>query len=385
MTDLRDRLERLGERVAPTPDAWDRLDRARQRHERRRRMTAGLLAAVVAVAGTYFVVSAFRPHAPVPAVTASPEPSEPAIAARVADTIDIGPATSVTFGAGSVWVAVVPPNSDARAIIRIDPESDKIVASIPTSVVPGWEIGGGGLVVADGSVWVAGLDAASRGTQGAVVRIDPSTNQVADTITLKEGPVADVAVEPGAIWALLRGNPGVPEVVRIDPSTDQVVATIALNGGYGRFLFAEGGSVFAAVAQSPGGPFDGGTLVRIDPSTNQVAGTFELGTYPSAAAGAGAIWAITDSGLVQIDPSTGRPTDPPAPVTCTGDALAVGAGGVWCFDPAHDRALERFNPEATEVDVMMRPDQGTGGTALATSPGSIWVVNGEQLTRIDVG
>jgi DNA-binding beta-propeller fold protein YncE len=138
-------------------------------------------------------------------------------------------------------------------------------------------------------VWVAGLDAPSNGTQDTVVRIDPSTNQVADTITLKGGRVADVAVDPGAIWALLRGNPGRPEVVRIDPSTDQVVATIPLNGGYGRFIFAEGGSVFAAVAQPPGGPFDGGTLVWIDPSTNQVAGTFELGTYPSAAAGDGAI------------------------------------------------------------------------------------------------
>jgi hypothetical protein len=196
--------------------------------------------------------------------------------------------------------------------------------------------------------------------------------------------VADVAVNADGIWALIRGNPDQPKIVRIDPSSGQAVATIRLDGGYGRSIFAVDGSVFAAVTQPPGGPFDGGTLVRIDPSTNQVAGTLDLGTYPSAATGDGTMWAVTDTGLVQIDVATGQPTGAAANVPCTGDALAAGAGGVWCFDPARDRALIRFNPQTAHVDVVMRPDEGTGGTALTTSPGSIWVVDGEQLIRVDL-
>jgi hypothetical protein len=100
--------------------------------------------------------------------------------------------------------------------------------------------------------------------------------------------------------------------------------------------------------------------------------------------GGGTIWAMTDGGLVQIDPATGQPTGVPAIVPCTGDALAVGAGGVWCFGAAADRALMRFNPETAQVDVAMKPEEGTGGTALATSPGSVWVANGTQLVRVDL-
>jgi TolB protein len=317
---------------------------------------------------------------PAPTTGASRSPTTP----RVADTIEIGRATSVAYGAGSVWVSVDPVNSPDRSILRIDPQSDRVLATIPTPVVPGWEIGGGGLVVAQGSVWVAGPD----GSGGTIVRIDPSTNAVTDTITLKGQVVADIAVDSSAIWALLRGDPYQPgpEMVRIDPASALVVARIPLSGGVGRYIFAMGGSVIAAIAQPPGGPYDGGTLVRIDPSTNQVGGTFDLGTYPSAAVGDGMMWAVTESGgLVQIDPATGQPTGTPANVPCTGDALAVGTGGVWCFDPARSRALTRFNPQTAKVDVAMRSDQSTGGTALAASPGSIWVVNGEQLTRIDLG
>jgi streptogramin lyase len=327
-----------------------------------------------------------------PAASSSPQPSPAPTAgastspttARVADTIDVGRATSVAYGAGAVWVSIDPTNSSNRAILRIDPQTDRVLATIPTPVVPGWEIGGGGLTVGDGSVWVAGLDASSNGTHGAIVRIDPSTNQVASTITLGGGKVADVAVDGGAIWALISGNPGRPEVVRIDPSSHAVVATIPLSGGYGRSTFATGGSVLVTIAQPPGGPFDEGTLVRIDAFTNEVSGTFDLGTYPSVAMGHGGIWAMTDGGLVQIDLATDQPTGAPAAVPCTGDALAVGAGGVWCFGAAADRALMRFNPETARVDVAMKPEEGTGGTALATSPGSVWVANGTQLVRVDL-
>ena len=82
---------------------------------------------------------------------------------------------------------------------------------------------------------------------------------------------------------------------------------------------------------------------------------------------------------------TGQPAGSIAKVPCTGDALAVGAGGVWCFDPATDRAPARFNPRSGQVDVAMQPGEAIGGTALAASPGSIWVLTGNQLVRVDLG
>jgi len=376
MADLRGVLERAAAGYKPPEDQLERTLARVKRRERRKRIRAATLALFVAAAGLAGTIVVFRLGR---ATTPVAPPSS--MAARVTDTIAVGRATSIAYGADSLWVSINPANSSQRSILRIDPQSDQILATIPVPFVPGWDIGGGGLSVAQGSVWVAGADRSG----GAILRVDPSTNAVADTIPLKEGRVADVAVDASAIWALISGNQGAPEVVRIDPSSDRVVATIRLNGGYGRSIFAIGGSVFVAITQPPGGPFDSGTLVRIDQTTNQVVGTFDLGTYPSVAVGNGMMWAVTaNGGLVQIDPATGQPTRGSATVPCTGDALAVGAGGVWCFGPARERALTRFNPETGEVDVAMRPDQGTGGTALATSPGSVWVVNGEQITRIDL-
>ncbi|MDP9225750.1 MAG: hypothetical protein M3P18_18305 [Actinomycetota bacterium] len=301
-------------------------------------------------------------------------------AAHVADTIPIGRGTSVTYGEGSVWVGVHPLDN-APSILRIDPETAEIVARIPTSVVPSWEVGGGGLLVADGSVWAAGSAGASG---GAIVRIDPSTNSVAETIEVPQGSVADVAVNADGIWVLIQGNPDEPEVVRIDPSTHQIVATIPLSGGYGRSIFAGEGWVLAAVTQPSGGGAYGGSLVYVDPATNDAGGVFDLGTYPSVAEGDGAVWAVTETGLVQIDPLSAQPIGGEASVGCTGDALTVGAGGVWCFDPARDRALTRFNPAAGDVDVRLGRDDRTGGLALATSPQAVWVIDGADLVRVDL-
>lgn len=60
MSDLRARLERLGDRARPAPDAFAKLDRVRRRRERNRRIAAGAVALVLALSGSVAVVSAFR-------------------------------------------------------------------------------------------------------------------------------------------------------------------------------------------------------------------------------------------------------------------------------------------------------------------------------------
>jgi hypothetical protein len=60
MSDLRRRLDRLGERAEVAPDAFERLERARRRHERNRRVAAGTVALLVAIAGSVAAFTAFR-------------------------------------------------------------------------------------------------------------------------------------------------------------------------------------------------------------------------------------------------------------------------------------------------------------------------------------
>src|SRR5262245_2197 len=64
MSELRDRLERLGERAPSPPDAFERLERARRRRERNRRITAGAVALLVAIAGSVAAFTAFTGSEP---------------------------------------------------------------------------------------------------------------------------------------------------------------------------------------------------------------------------------------------------------------------------------------------------------------------------------
>jgi hypothetical protein len=57
--DLKDRLQRLSQRAAERPSAFDQLERARGRRAFRRRIGAGVLAGVIAVAGTLTALRAF--------------------------------------------------------------------------------------------------------------------------------------------------------------------------------------------------------------------------------------------------------------------------------------------------------------------------------------
>jgi hypothetical protein len=294
--------------------------------------------------------------------------------------IEVGRATSLTFGADSLWVAVDSATPLERAIIRIDPNTNDIVATIPTTVVPEWEVGGGGLAFGQGSLWVGGHDEDS----GVLIRIDAATNEIVDTMRLPDSPISDVAVGDPTIWVLSRDASANPKVMRVDPMTGLVVSSIDLAGGYGRFLLVEDNIAVASLAQPPGGPYDNGTLVFIDGSTDRVSGTFVLGTYPSVAFGEGSLWAETDQGLRRFDTRTGEPSSAPIESPCSGDALAAGTGGVWCFDPARGRELIHVNGQTSQVDISVPLGEEVQPTDLTIAPGSIWVASDSQIIRVDL-
>jgi len=60
MSELRRVLERVGGRVTPRADAFDRLERGRRRRERNRRIATGVVAFLVAIAGSIGLFEAFR-------------------------------------------------------------------------------------------------------------------------------------------------------------------------------------------------------------------------------------------------------------------------------------------------------------------------------------
>lgn len=237
---------------------------------------------------------------------------------------------------GAVWIA-----TGQGQLVRLDPATNRVVASIPVGEVGS---GYGGFnpvaVVSDGQrVWAV--------SDRSLVEIDPQTNRVGrrielpdvlytalldgDTIwasayddgrvyrvdlksgkvvaALSPGGVVSLAAGEGAIWAvLLEAN----DVLRIDPATNQVAATIPINDStVGGFVTVAHGSVWATTVR-------GNQVTRIDPRTNRVVAEIPLeqSAFGITALG-GSVWVGTvafgpegvrpETGeVVRIDPRTNR-------------------------------------------------------------------------------
>jgi hypothetical protein len=129
------------------------------------------------------------------------------------------PTMAVAVGEGAVWAV------SSKAIHRLDPGTGRMVAtiSIPGSP-PRW------IAVGGGAVWVARdwthPEQTLFGTKdrGDLVRIDPATEQITETIPLEW--VRGLAFGHGTLW-VWRGLQD-RMVDRLDPQTNRVVASIEL-------------------------------------------------------------------------------------------------------------------------------------------------------------
>jgi len=249
-------------------------------------------------------------HTPDHVVRVSPATNT--IAAQIATpSIQYGYMAS---GAGAVWQTDFLHSS----LLRIDPSTDTVVATIPLGTPPE------GVAIADGAVWVA------EHYQGEVVRIDPVTNMVVTTIevgpTGNDGPLEMTAGATG-LWVNV---PNESRVVHIDPSTNSVVGFASESGQ----PIVDGTSVWVET---------GSGLDRIDPATGQVVAHVAM-PAPNAwgAAGLGSVWVTTYQGLARIDEASNKlvgllPNMPKAD-------LAVTAGSVWLASYGGDSMLLRVQP-----------------------------------------
>jgi YVTN family beta-propeller protein len=164
--------------------------------------------------------------------------------------------------ADAVWIA-----GSGREITRLDPETSRIVATVPI----GNEASG--VAVGAGSVWV------SDSTDGTVTRIDPRTNQIAETIPVGGG-VSGIAVGAGGVWVTV---PLEDRVKRVDPASNAVIDTVRVGGAPGALAIGAG-AVWVTSRR-------GGAVTRIDPATARVTRTVQLGHSPRGVAVVdGAVW-----------------------------------------------------------------------------------------------
>ncbi len=242
------------------------------------------------------------------------------VAAQIADSTSsrvdqrfIARSTAIAAGFGSVW------SLTDDALVRIDPTSNKVVASI-SSAIPN------ALAVGEGAVWVV-----SGPGQIRLLKIDPSTMRADDFAGLGTS-VGAIAVSAGYVW-LIRGSEA-GGMDRIDPTSG---ALADLPVGYNdRFLVTTPRWLWLINA---------GSAQRIDPNDGKAVDARSK-KKASGSIGVsyahGVVW-INDGAAVGFDARSGAlvdriPAFPGVKWWWTGGIAQLGRS-VWLADPAGDRVV----------------------------------------------
>jgi hypothetical protein len=396
MPDSKLRLEEIRDSFVPPQEPFERLVTLRARRRRVQRLGSAMLALALAAAGVLLASRAFL------GTDARPRPGSSAVepvSPRVVEVMDTGWTNAVVHGFGSVWVAEQADEGDGEgALLRMDPATGQLVARVSVESIPAWEWGGGGITVGNGSVWIAGstpspdeATSETAGSDAALLRIDPTINQVVETIPLGGDFAADVEATADGIWvAIFRGDQE-GELVRVDPVSHEVAARIPLASSYVRDVLVAGGYVWVQENPVHGSTVGSdSSLEKIDPATNEVVATVDaeaakFGVFE------GDIWALTAKGFVRIDVGSEEPVGDPSPAGDPrfGANLAADSDGLWFTidNPTQEDGLatiSRFVPSTGEIDASVTlPPETQTPIAMAVAGDFLWVVDYEQkLVRI---
>ncbi len=339
---------------------------------------AGLVLAVVAL-GSLLVALAvagsglrFAPvWTPSPSQTRMPgvteeAPSPPRAsfppAGRIVASVPVGAGTGVCRPAcappavasafGSVWVTAL------DAVVRLDPASADVMATIPTDGAPTR------FTVGAGSLWVV-LPGA-----GEVVRIDPVASRVVATVRVGRDPTA-LAFADGRLWVV---SEAAASVVSIDAATDRVSATIAIPRA-GVEIAAAGGSIWIATTRSG--------LIRLDAASDVLLPPVPGPCCELAAAG-DTLWASDGGGeFWRVDGVSGRVV---ATLTADySDSIATDGGALWAVN-GHSLIIDRITASASppviatlDLSAIEPPGSanpylsGAVSPAIALDTGVVWV------------
>ena len=306
---------------------------------------------------------------------------------------------AITAGATTYFGLRGGSNAQGRrdTLVRIDPATNEVVDSIPVGPRAS------SVTYGDGYLWTTSYE------DGTVWRIDPATGETRVT-KIAAGAPQDVAVQD---------NVAVVTYGLVTVGFELLDATSGASG-WSYDLPGAGGAP-APVAAGPAGIWvaasgvDGENvgIVRRGSAVSGAAGTFnrvpipedpsfvffytpDSGSYNDVAVGSGAVWLARDTGslLKRIDPKAKR-------VVATIElpfkpkSLAVGAGAVWVTAIFED-ALARLDPRTNQVTLTVPLPPGTDGVAVGHR--SVWVAStiagkvtrldprtGETIATIDVG
>ena len=258
---------------------------------------------------------------------------------RQVDTIERVFGGAPVVGEGAVWVPSGTPFYNS--LLRVDPQAHTF-AQIPTGPsADEWPVA---VVVTPGAVWVGNHHG------GPLVRVDPQTNNVVATIPWSGptlGGIYHTASDGSTVWVT---GTKTTDAAEIDVTTDAIVRRIDVPNGTCGGIDVDASSAWVASGYDHPYPCwqrQNWGVSRIDRSTGRVT-RIDVGGRPiDIRVGFGSVWAVLDAPqlqLVRIDPARNavvgrltlserecRPTvvEGACPGAEYTTALALGFGSLW--------------------------------------------------------
>lgn len=367
MSELRDALEREGERFDLSPGALERLHHRRLRRQRARRIGAAALSLALTTVGVMVTVRAFQAVRPAQGPASQP---------RIAETSSLGvrPA-ALAVSEDAVWVVT----SADDILRRLDPVSGELVDEIqlPDGLGPP-----SGVAVWRGAVWVqTGFVGGAQEIHPAVVRVDPTTG-VSATMFLDRGEHTGIALGAGALWS---ANTETGVVSRRTLSEGRVTATVRGPTPPLALVFGEGAVWSLGQGRGDVVPPTPGVLARIDPGAMSVTSSTEVGINPKdVAVGGGAVWVVhaRSRTVLQVDAATASAMGEVRVPGALPSHISGGRSGIWVLDTS-EGVLSRIDPSKGRVTGSIRV--GAGAVALANARDGVWVARaGGTVLRVEV-
>lgn len=254
-------------------------------------------------------------------ITAPPGPTS---------TATLPPPTATPDFNAPVWVT----NPAERSLLRIDPASNTVTATIEIEGRPDK------VVVGEGAVWV--LDQEHE----LVFHIDPASNRVLTSIALPNGDAETIAAGNGAVWVGMTGRITVGEQ---ETFIDEEVLPPAM-------------------------------VVQINARTHEISGEFPVQPVSRLAVSGQALWvlsrAVIDTPLQVFNLTTKQGMTVPlknAPPWLPVEAMAIGPESLWLFSSAYGKIF-RATPNGqviASVDISLH--QPTGYADLLLDASGLWV------------
>ncbi len=210
------------------------------------------------------------------------------------------------IGFGSVWVEAY----RGSYVIRINPQTNAVVATIAMPPIGSGGDGSGRLVVGPHGVWVPISQNTTTGgpaLSSELLHIDPATNTVVSHMVFDS--ISGVVDGPDGLWVLIDPQGGKATrraVLEIDPASGKTLRTLDLGAArvsphYTPEVDDFLGSLWIVIADD--------MVARVDPSRGTVTATIRTPSVPSgmvvmAAAGNHAFIAGADNTVMRVDPGT---------------------------------------------------------------------------------